>query len=331
MNSPSYLFISSSSSFTSTSQITLSSRCSSFHPYQQPIQSPFSIHSSSSSSLKMLGNIQLPFFKPAPPKKPVQLSTGYAFLAHPEKQTGEDAFFVEGNVVGVFDGVGGAAVNGVDPRLYSQNLALLTMNNVQQNGPLGAVKSLIDAARDNTMVGASTACVVGIDASGRMNGINLGDSGVRIIRNGKLLWRTKEQQHFFNCPYQLGSDSADSVQMGQNVNQRVQNGDWVILASDGLFDNMYDKDIVATVTKYQNEDPYTVAETLAAQAIENSKNASITVPFGEMAAKAGVDHSGGKLDDVTVLACKVTDDESVELLSIVSILEEQAEDAANSA
>jgi len=256
------------------------------------------------------------------PKKPKKLKVGYAFLAHPEKQTGEDAFYIEANSLGVFDGVGGAAVNGVDPRLFSQNLAVLTLKNVQVNGPKGTVKSLIDAAAENVMIGASTACVVGMEPSGRMNGINLGDSGVRIIRDGKLFWRTLEQQHFFNCPYQLGSDSQDTVAMGENVNQRLQTGDWLIVATDGLFDNLFDKDLVDIVSKFDpKKDPTELAEKLADLALENAKNPNILSPFGVAAQKAGQTHKGGKMDDVTVLACYVTEEEEVPVFSIVSVLE----------
>lgn len=144
----------------------------------------------------------------SPPR--FNFSIGYAYLAHPEKNTGEDAFFVEGNAIGVFDGVSGASdTRGVDPRLYSQTLAATTRDLVREYGSAGVVKAAISASLANEEIGASTACVIGMDRYARLFGINLGDSGVRIIRNGKLIFRTKEQQHFFNCPYQLGTDSED--------------------------------------------------------------------------------------------------------------------------
>lgn len=148
--------------------------------------------------------------KPDDSKPILNFIPGYTYLAHPEKNTGEDAFFIEGNSAGVFDGVSGAfETRGVDPRLYSQTLALLTRNKVREYGPQKVVRAAIDASLQNRQEGASTACVIGMDAFGRLFGINLGDSGVRIVRNGKIAFRTKEQQHFFNCPYQLGTDSSD--------------------------------------------------------------------------------------------------------------------------
>lgn len=144
----------------------------------------------------------------APPKYGFQI--GYAYLAHPEKDTGEDAFFIEGTSIGVFDGVSGASeTRGVDPRLYSQRLAAETCRLVKDYGPSSVVKAAIEASLQNDEIGASTACIVGMDKVGRLFGVNLGDSGVRLIRDTKLVFRTKEQQHFFNCPYQLGTDSED--------------------------------------------------------------------------------------------------------------------------
>lgn len=145
-------------------------------------------------------------------KAPAKLgfSIGYSYLAHPEKQTGEDAFFIEDTSIGVFDGVSGASeTRGVDPRLYSQVLAATTRDRVKEYGPGSVVKAAIEAASENDQIGASTACIVGMDRVGRLFGINLGDSGVRLIRDQRMIFRTKEQQHFFNCPYQLGTDSED--------------------------------------------------------------------------------------------------------------------------
>lgn len=45
--------------------------------------------------------------------------------------------------------------------------------------------------------------------------VNLGDSGLIIFRDGNIVFKTVEQQHYFNCPYQLGTDSNDTVYMGQ--------------------------------------------------------------------------------------------------------------------
>jgi hypothetical protein len=67
-------------------------------------------------------------------------------------------------------------------------------------------------------------------ADGQLISANLGDSGFMVFRDArfvqiggdhgeglnaesvwKLLYASKEQTHYFNCPFQLGTDSKDKV------------------------------------------------------------------------------------------------------------------------
>eukprot|EP00172_Hildenbrandia_rubra_P003364 Plantae.Rhodophyta-Hildenbrandia_rubra.ctg5290.p1 GENE.Plantae.Rhodophyta-Hildenbrandia_rubra.ctg5290~~Plantae.Rhodophyta-Hildenbrandia_rubra.ctg5290.p1 ORF type:complete len:393 (+),score=81.84 Plantae.Rhodophyta-Hildenbrandia_rubra.ctg5290:1550-2728(+) len=286
--------------------------------YTQP-----QLHRPRTSNIQM---ITLPWMKKKDqPKVTLNIDYGYAYLAHPEKNTGEDAFFIEGNAAGVFDGVSGASeTRGVDPRLYSQTLAALTAEHVKENGPENAVKSAIEAAEENKMIGASTACVVGLDNAGRMFGINLGDSGVRVIRKGKLIFRTREQQHFFNCPYQLGTDSVDDVRSADSIDWSVESGDWVVMATDGLWDNVFGREILEAVRSGgaevdggaggRREEEWVVekvAQLLAKRALEVGLDTSAVSPFSVNAHDAGTFFTGGKLDDITVVVCRVTEEDEV--------------------
>ena len=51
-------------------------------------------------------------------------------------------------------------------------------------------------------VGSSTACVLVVHQE-RLYSANLGDSGFMIVRDGKVLTKSKEQVHYFNAPFQL--------------------------------------------------------------------------------------------------------------------------------
>eukprot|EP00168_Porphyra_purpurea_P006106 TRINITY_DN1741_c0_g1_i2.p1 TRINITY_DN1741_c0_g1~~TRINITY_DN1741_c0_g1_i2.p1 ORF type:complete len:315 (+),score=101.19 TRINITY_DN1741_c0_g1_i2:154-1098(+) len=238
----------------------------------------------------------LPFFKNKedPNRVPLSLECGYVFLAHPEKQTGEDAFFIEGNALGVFDGVGGSANRGVDPRLFSQSLAALTAEGVAERGADKVVACLISAVEANTMAGASTAVVVGLDNVGRVFGVSLGDSGARIIRNGKFICRSKDQAHAFNAPYQLSDlDVSDTVAMGSNISSRVKEGDVLVLASDGLFDNIEEPQLLAIIADADG-DMAVASETLGSTAIDLSQRKDIDSPFAKAARKAGVRWRGGE-------------------------------------
>jgi protein phosphatase PTC7 len=225
----------------------------------------------------------------------------------------------------VFDGVSGAAeTQGVDPRLFSQTLAALTADKARKYGPKGVVKAAMEASRENKEIGASTACVLGLDEFGRLFGVNLGDSGVFIVRDRKILFRTKEQQHFFNCPYQLSSvtsagvNNGDSIAMGQNIQQSLQVGDWIILATDGLFDNVFPKDIVSLVN--QAKASQELADQLGDLAADNSVDKERSSPFEGAARMAKVEWKGGKVDDVTVIVLRVKDDPNHQPLTLLSSL-----------
>lgn len=54
------------------------------------------------------------------------------------------------------------------------------------------------------LLGSSTACIVSLHREERtIYTANLGDSGFLIIRDGEVVHRSLEQQHYFNTPFQL--------------------------------------------------------------------------------------------------------------------------------
>lgn len=110
--------------------------------------------------------------------------------------------------------------------------------------------------------------------------------------------------------------------MGQNVQQKLREGDVVVLATDGLFDNMNDKDIVAVVE--QEEDEMMMAEKLGEMASTRSVDTKFASPFMLAAKKAGVKWKGGKADDITVICLRVVEDD-VEGTSLLSMLPEMAD------
>lgn len=187
--------------------------------------------------------------KPAPETDPgLRWRCGAVCIPHPDKaeKGGEDAYFVVPNAVGVFDGVGGWASVGVDPGLYSKQLARLTAANVADGDVRAALEK---ATEDNKAIGSSTACVLALHDRA-LKSVNLGDSGFVIVRAGQLLARTSEQQHYFNCPFQLGTDSMDSVQMASALDLSLEHGDWLIVATDGLWDNVFPADILDVVNDH---------------------------------------------------------------------------------
>ena len=91
----------------------------------------------------------------------------------------------------------------------------------------------------------------------------------------------------------------------------VKVGDIIIAGSDGLFDNLYDQDIIKTTeSKLTIEDQQEFCEdlaaTLAEKAIKRAWDHNYKSPFARNAAKAGKKYVGGKLDDTTVVVAVAT-------------------------
>ena len=69
------------------------------------------------------------------------------------------------------------------------------------------------------LLGSCTACVVALDRTGQtLHTANLGDSGFLLIRKGKVVHRSEEQQHYFNTPFQLSV--APTVLQGMVLSDR---------------------------------------------------------------------------------------------------------------
>jgi len=79
----------------------------------------------------------------------------------------------------------------------------------------------------------------------------LGDSGYILYRayqeQDKILvrkvFRSKEQQYRFNFPYQCGTDCEPPHKAFDTEHEIIANKDIVVMGTDGLFDNVFDKEI----------------------------------------------------------------------------------------
>jgi len=314
-----------------------------FHPfYKTTILTQFrSFKSSISSSLKNISFCSQPASKQcleaiestkeeliesSPRTEKLRLNSQVYVIPHPQKQKkgGEDAFFVSKNglAIGVSDGVGGWSDRGIDPSLYSKTLMRETKLAYEELNLIDPLDSLKSAAKKaNKILGSATACILSIDETGQhtiLKSANLGDSGYMLIRNGCVLYRTKEQQFNFNFPYQLGATSRAQPSDADLANLELREGDKIVLGTDGLFDNLFDSEILEIV----NSSTYnlgkknmiesidireSIAEQLAKKAYEKSKNPCTSTPFSQHAKVHGIKVPGGKLDDITVVFATVKD------------------------
>lgn len=79
--------------------------------------------------------------------------------------------------------------------------------------------AVMETAREQSkkILGSATCVISVLNCEARLTAVkndhlvlttaNLGDSGMLLFRGGELVMRTKEQQHSFNFPYQIGTSS----------------------------------------------------------------------------------------------------------------------------
>ncbi|XP_050139245.1 probable protein phosphatase 2C 26 [Malus sylvestris] len=189
----------------------------------------------------------------------------YIFLC--VEKGGEDAFFVSsynGGVLAIADGVSGCAEQDVDPS-FPKELMANASNFVGDEEVNNNPHILIQKAHAYTssIGSAMNYCLAGEEWDSE----NCQCRGLQIkgYREGKINFSTSPQEHYFDCPYQeiVGQTYHDATVS----NVELMEGDTVVMGSDGLFDNVFNREIVSTVAGYRD-----VAEAVLANASANLAN-----------------------------------------------------------
>ncbi|EIN04133.1 hypothetical protein PUNSTDRAFT_55722 [Punctularia strigosozonata HHB-11173 SS5] len=171
---------------------------------------------------------------------------------------------------------------------------------------------------------------------------HLGDSVGLLVRGGEVVWRSDEMWTSFNTPYQLGPASAHRPGDARVESVRVRRDDVLVLASDGLSDNLWDWEVMEEVRRVraafmpesggeQNKKEgglgsvrgvigrKTMAGMLSEALCERARRVSerrtakgevglgAEVPFAKRAREAGKVFRGGKADDISVCVAVISD------------------------
>ncbi|KAL0483136.1 serine/threonine phosphatase [Acrasis kona] len=233
--------------------------------------------------------------------------------------TGEDAYMFANNVkmtaIGVADGVGGWSEYNIDPSIVSLQLMqnckqlfsseqpnvkedatqerLMEVETISHMSVPMPKRVLIDAysmlsTQKFVEAGSTTACVVTIDDSLNLSYANIGDSGFIVIRpsTGETIFRSREQQHYFNAPFQLAvipphiyqfcdpslllTDSPNDAESETNVVQ-LQDGDVIVMSTDGLLDNLFDHEIIKIVQNHYIDEQETSSFALAKKLVQQAR------------------------------------------------------------
>ncbi|KAM7474839.1 hypothetical protein LguiB_022082 [Lonicera macranthoides] len=252
-------------------------------------------------------------------ERPLKLiaKSNYIPKKRDSKPLGDDAHFIceEKHTIGVADGVGGCAKNGIDAGEYARELMrncfmfLLTHENYNNNEEIVDPKLVLTQAfKVTNLAGSSTACLITLAPDG-LNIVNVGDSGCLVMRNRRVIFKTPIQQHYFNRPYQLGitGTNFDKPTSAQVFKVAVKAGDIIVAGTDGLFDNLPTEviEFIVNVKREKGLDEHEIATILSDRAYETSINTLAITPFMEASKKVGRIHYGGKKDDITVIVASV--------------------------
>lgn len=244
---------------------------------------------------------------------------------------GEDSYCIVQNeyqvVLAVADGVGGWRSKGVDSSAFSRCLMAQVHDLLANSGSTGSRwtgSGLLEARNILRLAfwrlvevytggkgrpfGSSTASVVSLQRrSGLLDTANLGDSGFLVVRENRVVLRSTPQQHRFNAPYQATltpkGDIIDETPLAETKVISAEPGDLVIVGTDGLWDNLFETDLMQYVERRRADQDATVWG-LAQELVAMARRAALQredTPFAVEARKHGKVHLGGKMDDITVV------------------------------
>ncbi|KAI9734224.1 MAG: hypothetical protein M1834_002326 [Cirrosporium novae-zelandiae] len=265
---------------------------------------------------------------------------------------GDDAVLVEENFLGANDGVGAWATRpkghaALWSRLILHFWALeaekdlssrLAKSPSTEPDPVAYLQSAFEQTKSATSspsewLGTTTACAALLHYTKKTSPeallyvTNLGDSQVLVIRppDPTVIYKSKEQWHWFDCPRQLGTNSPDTpVQNAVMDRILIQENDVVLAVSDGVIDNLWSheiaQNIVDSIHKWESGTGKAtgdraggagggmqyVAQQLCAAARMIAEDPFAESPFMEKAVEEGLALEGGKMDDISVVAglCK---------------------------
>ncbi|GAA6053427.1 hypothetical protein JCM3770_005161 [Rhodotorula araucariae] len=260
---------------------------------------------------------------------------------------GEDSYFLRSDSLGVADGVGGwsghagansarwarkfmhhcsselARYENVDDDMFLHYYEVDPVDVMQR-----AYEKTLSECKEEGTIGSSTA-LLAVLRNDELRLANLGDCSCCVIRGDEYIFRSEEQQHRFNYPFQAGTNAKDvPVRDAQKFAVKVQRDDIVILASDGLVDNVFSDDLLEEVLRFVGSNPapspspdaskpgagapprYTlrrfspqaVSEALCfrAKSVYEDQRA-VASPFQQRAMEEGIHYAGGKPDDISCL------------------------------
>jgi len=190
---------------------------------------------------------------------------------------GEDSFFIAENTIGIADGVGGWNYYGISSAAMSQTLMLncktlvgaedapakLNLSDPFRVAKLmrAAYQEIVD--HDQVSGGSTTCCILSFNPETMMmEAANVGDSGYIVVRNGRIVAENEFQKNDRDRPNQIGVAPKNidisfvcDIDTIETTCFPVYEGDVVVLATDGLWDNTSKAKIASVVQECVDDLP----------------------------------------------------------------------------
>ncbi|XP_039052580.1 probable protein phosphatase 2C 26 [Hibiscus syriacus] len=141
-----------------------------------------------------------------------------------------------------------------------------------------------------------------------------GQELVMLLTTWQIIFSTTPHEHYFDCPYQLSLELIGQKHPDAAVSSvELVEGDTIVMGSDGLFDNVFDREIISTLAIHSDVVGAGMCSFLVTAVCLSRMG--FDVPFGNkilgMKLTGGliltimILGASGKPDDITVIVGKV--------------------------
>jgi len=237
-------------------------------------------------------------------------------------------------VIGVADGVGSWSQYRIDPGQYSKQLMMNTARAAleisKKRASQGSAAELLEKGHAMTKLKGSTTTTIACLSGNTLSAATIGDTAFVLLRNGKIFYRSPTQEYEFDTPYQLAdTEISDGYGVFSEPEDAllysvrdIRPGDVLVMASDGLFDNLQEYEIEQIVSEKmaQGAGAESIARELMERARAHSLDPNYVSPWAQekgqsesgfiggtlrkigIKAVFGDGYRGGKPDDISVVA-----------------------------